>query len=47
MGNKIDVLTVLIEKANSVIESGKALTTKQRKKMKSGTFCGPGRSLNS
>ena len=45
MSNKIDVLTNLIEKANEVIEEGKALTTKQRKKMKSTTFCGPGRSF--
>lgn len=40
MGNTIDILTTLIEKANSVMEKGKALTTKQRKKMKSTTFCG-------
>lgn len=39
MGNEIDILTTLINRANSAIESGKALTTKQREKMKSGTFC--------
>ena len=45
MNNTIDILTTLIDKANKVIEEGKALTTKQRKKMKSTTFCGPGRSF--
>lgn len=39
MSDTINVLNSLIEKANEVIEEGKALTTKQRKKMKSGTFC--------
>ena len=39
MGNTVNVLNDLIEKANEVIESGKALTTKQRKKMKKTTFC--------
>lgn len=45
MNNTIDILTTLINKANKVMEEGKALTTKQRKKMKSTTFCGPGRSF--
>ena len=45
MGNTVDILTTLINKANKVMEKGKALTTKQRKKMKSTTFCGPGRSF--
>ena len=45
MNNTVDVLTVLIEKANKAMENGKALTTEQRKKMKSTTFCGPGRSF--
>ena len=47
-GNKSmdsNYLTKLIEKANKAIEVAKPLTTKQRKKMKSGTFCGPGRSF--
>jgi hypothetical protein len=34
MSDVINVLNTLIEKANEVIEEGKALTTKQRKKMK-------------
>ena len=38
-------LSKLIEKANKAIEVAKPLTTKQRKKMKSSTFCGPGRSF--
>jgi len=33
----------LIERAREVM--GKKLTTKDRKKLKSGTFCGPGRSF--
>ena len=33
----------LIERANEAM--GKKLTTKDRKKLKSGTFCGPGRSF--
>ena len=45
MSGTINVLNTLIEKANEVIESGKALTTKQRKRMKKSTFCGPGRSF--
>lgn len=36
-------LKELIERANEAI--GKKLTTKDRKKLKSGTFCGPGRSF--
>ena len=36
-------LDVLIERANEVM--GKTLTTKDRKKMKKGAFCGPGRSF--
>ena len=36
-------LEELIERANKVM--GKKLTTKQRKKLKKGTFCGPGRSF--
>lgn len=31
--------------ANIAIENAKKLTTKDRKKLKSGTFCGPGRSF--
>lgn len=45
MSATVNILTTLIEKANKVMEEGKALTTKQRKKMKSTTFCGPGRSF--
>jgi hypothetical protein len=37
-GNKN--LTGLFEKANKAIEEAKKLTTKDRKKLKSGTFCG-------
>jgi len=41
-----NILDILIEKAYEVMEDVAApLTTKQRKKMKSGTFCGPGRSF--
>ncbi|MCK4525750.1 hypothetical protein KAW18_00145 [candidate division WOR-3 bacterium] len=45
MSGVINVLNTLIEKANKAIEEGKALTTKQRKRMKKTTFCGPGRSF--
>jgi hypothetical protein len=38
-------LDKLIERANKAIEIAKPLTTKQRKKMKKGTFCGPDRSF--
>lgn len=38
-------LDSIIERANKAIEIAAPLTTKQRKKMKSGTFCGPGRSF--
>ena len=41
--NVIDSLDKVIEKAYDVM--GKALTTKERKKMKKSTFCGPGRSF--
>jgi len=34
-----------IDKVNEAIENSKKLTTKDRKKMKSGTFCGPNRSF--
>ena len=34
-----------IAAANVAIENAKKLTTKDRKKMKKGTFCGPGRSF--
>lgn len=34
-----------IEAANKALENAKKLTTKDRKKMKKGTFCGPGRSF--
>jgi len=38
-------LDKLIARANKAIEIAKPLTTKQRKKMKKGTFCGPNRSF--
>lgn len=41
----MDYLSKLIERANKALEVAKPLTTKQRKKMKSGTFCGPDRSF--
>lgn len=34
-----------IDKVNTAIENSKKLTTKDRKKMKKGTFCGPNRSF--
>jgi hypothetical protein len=42
MNNYLDEL---VARANKAIEVAKPLTTKQRKKMKSGTFCGPNRSF--
>lgn len=41
----MEYLNKLIARANKAIEVAKPLTTKQRKKMKSSTFCGPGRSF--
>lgn len=41
----INTLEGLISRANRVMESAKKLTTKDRKKLKSGTFCGPNRSF--
>ena len=38
-------LNKLIDRANKALETAKPLTTKQRKKMKKSTFCGPGRSF--
>lgn len=35
----------LFERAEKALEVAKPLTTKQRKKMKKGTFCGPDRSF--
>lgn len=35
----------VMARANAAIETAKPLTTKQRKKMKTATFCGPGRSF--
>lgn len=40
-----DYLDKLVERAKEAMETAKPLTTKQRKKMKSSTFCGPGRSF--
>lgn len=39
----LDVIDQLIEKANNAM--GKKLTTKDRKKLKKATFCGPDRSF--
>lgn len=41
----VNYLDKLINKAHRAIEVAKPLTTKQRKKMKKSTFCGPGRSF--
>lgn len=41
----MDYLDKLITRANKAMEVAKPLTTKQRKKMKKSTFCGPGRSF--
>jgi hypothetical protein len=41
----MDYLDRIIAKANKAMEVAKPLTTKQRKKMKKGTFCGPDRSF--
>lgn len=41
----INALDKLIERANKAIETAAPLTTKQRKNMKSSTFCGPNRSF--
>jgi hypothetical protein len=38
-------LEQVIERAKQAIEQSKKLTTKDRKKLKSGTFCGPNRSF--
>jgi len=35
----------LFDRAQKALESAKKLTTKDRKKLKSSTFCGPGRSF--
>ncbi len=40
---ELNVIDQLIERANKVM--GKKLTTKDRKKLKSSTFCGPNRSF--
>ena len=41
----MDYLSRIIDRANKALEVAKPLTTKQRKKMKKGTFCGPDRSF--
>ena len=38
-------LDILFERAQKALETAKPLTTKQRKKMKKSTFCGPNRSF--
>lgn len=44
-GCENNTLEGLIQRAQRAIEVAAPLTTKQRKKMKAGTFCGPGRSF--
>jgi hypothetical protein len=39
------MLEELFERARKALETAKPLTTKQRKKMKQSTFCGPNRSF--
>ncbi len=41
----VNTLKGLITKANRVMDLGKKLTTKDRKKLKETTFCGPNRSF--
>jgi len=41
--SKLDAYEAMFERANNAL--GKKLTTKDRKKLKSGTFCGPNRSF--
>lgn len=41
----IKYLDKLVERARKAIETAAPLSTKQRKKLKSSTFCGPGRSF--
>lgn len=41
----MDYLDKLIKRADKALEVAKPLTTKQRKKMKKSTFCGPDRSF--
>jgi hypothetical protein len=43
MGVNMNYLDAIIERAHEAM--GKKLTTKDRKKLKSSTFCGPGRSF--
>lgn len=38
-------LNTVFERAQKALDTAKKLTTKDRKKLKSGTFCGPGRSF--
>jgi hypothetical protein len=45
MRRSVMTLKDAINKVNKSIEKAKPLTTKQRKKMKKGTFCGPDRSF--
>ena len=40
-----EMLDKIIERANKAIEESKKLSTKERKKLKKSTFCGPGRSF--
>lgn len=42
---KSNVFPINYEKAEKVLEEAKKLSTKDRKKLKSSTFCGPGRSF--
>ncbi len=44
-GCENNTLEGLIKKAKTAVETSKKLTTKDRKKLKKGTFCGPNRSF--
>ncbi len=45
MGRSDNNLNQLFERANGALNVAKKLTTKDRKKLKKSTFCGPGRSF--
>ncbi|RLA01176.1 MAG: hypothetical protein DRQ47_08475 [Gammaproteobacteria bacterium] len=45
MAKKLNTLDRLIKRADRAIEQAKKLTTKDRKKLNKGTFCGPNRSF--
>ena len=45
MGNKDKNMNQLFDRAQKALEEAKKLSTKDRKKLKSSTFCGPNRSF--